>query len=86
MSKNPSPSPEPPKSLLQVVEEYFATVTPEQFEQDMRAANFDYYNKVGAPVYSLEEAIALATKQSNQIPSRLFRGTRQARTKRQEKY
>lgn len=52
-----------------------------EFEQLLKDSNFDFYNKVGAPVYSLDEAVALVTKPSNKIPSRLFRGTRGVRTK-----
>lgn len=38
----------PPGNLLETVQHYFATVTPEQLEADLRAANFDYYNSISA--------------------------------------
>jgi hypothetical protein len=37
-------------NLLQIVEDYIATVTPEQLEKDMEAAHFDFYNNIGAPI------------------------------------
>ncbi len=40
------------KTLTQVVEEYFATVTPEQLKKDLTASNFDLYNRVGEKLSS----------------------------------
>ncbi len=75
----------PPRTFSQAVDALY-TLPDKEFEQILKDANFDFYNKIGAPVYSIDEAIDLVTKQSNQIPSRLFRGTRGVRTKWQEKY
>ena len=37
------------------IDHYFATVTPEQLDADLKAAHFDEYNKVGAPIYPSEQ-------------------------------
>ncbi len=71
-------STEPLKSLSQVVEEYFATATPEQLEKDIRDSDFDKYNGVGEVILSVDEWIEKIRHNEqlarNIIPSRLFRG------------
>lgn len=36
--------------LRRETEHYFSTVTPEQFEADLKAAHFDEYNKIGRQI------------------------------------
>lgn len=44
----------PSNDLLRTVQEYFDTVTPEQFKEDLDKSNFDFYNKIGASLLDSE--------------------------------
>lgn len=39
-----------PRTLLDEIDYYFNTVTDEQLEADLKAANFDYYNSIGIDI------------------------------------
>lgn len=35
------------RTLIEEIDHYFNTVSDEQLEKDLKAANFEFYNKVG---------------------------------------
>jgi hypothetical protein len=52
-----------PQDIAKMIEDYFAMVTPEQLDADLKACDFDFYNTVGVDIVNP----AIIRQQSNDI-------------------